>query len=114
MKCYKVDEIAERTNTNRETVRRWIRSGKLKSSMRASNKEGHVINEQDLYTFLRAHPKYLKSFENSIDIPDIKYTDELQLELGMLMAKRDILYERICDVNTRIDEIRALLEKEEP
>ena len=44
-------------NTQPETVRRWIRSGKLHAEM-ASRKDGHVVTEGDLSKFLKSSPKY--------------------------------------------------------
>ena len=57
MKTYNVREIAELLKTNPETVRRWIRSGKLKSDI-DSRKSGNVITQQMLDAFLKETPKY--------------------------------------------------------
>lgn len=54
---YNVKQIAEMLNTQPETVRRWIRSGKLYAK-KASRKDGHVVTECDLYKFLKSSPKY--------------------------------------------------------
>ncbi len=54
---YTVKEIANMLNTNPETVRRWIRSKKLKAQ-KYSNKEGHVVDETELEQFLSTMPKY--------------------------------------------------------
>ena len=59
MKTYSVKEVAEILNTNPETVRRWIRSGKLES-VQTSRKEGNIITEGMLRAFLKATPKYAK------------------------------------------------------
>ncbi|MDE7229594.1 MAG: helix-turn-helix domain-containing protein [Oscillospiraceae bacterium] len=59
MKTYNVKEIAEMLNTNPETVRRWIRLGKLKAGQQ-SRKEGSVVTEQNLNEFLKLAPKYAK------------------------------------------------------
>lgn len=57
MKDYNVKQISELLNTNPETVRRWIRSGKLAASQH-SKKGGNIISEEALMQFLRATPKY--------------------------------------------------------
>lgn len=57
MANYSVKQIAEMLDTNPETVRRWIRAGRLESS-RASKKEGNVVSEEALKTFLERTPKY--------------------------------------------------------
>lgn len=57
MKTYTVKEIADLVDTNPETVRRWIRSGKLCADQ-LSRKEGNIVHEEDLYKFLRSTSKY--------------------------------------------------------
>lgn len=57
MGTYTVKEIAEKLNTNPETVRRWIRSGKLKAEQ-SSRKEGNVISEEELQKFISVSPKF--------------------------------------------------------
>lgn len=57
MKTYNVKQIAELLNTTPETVRRWIRDGKLQATQN-SKKEGNVIEEEDLIRFLETVPKY--------------------------------------------------------
>lgn len=59
MKTYTVKEIAELLDTNPETVRRWIRDGKLQA-VTNSKKEGEnkVILEGALNAFLKTFPKY--------------------------------------------------------
>ena len=48
MKTYSVKDIADMLNTNPETVRRWIRAGKLKADQ-TSRKDGNMVREDDLY-----------------------------------------------------------------
>ena len=57
MKSYSVKEISELLNTNPETVRRWIRSGKLIADQ-SSRKDGNVVSEDNLYKCLRSIAKY--------------------------------------------------------
>ena len=57
MDTYNVKQIADMLNTQPETVRRWIRSGKLHAE-KASRKDGHVVTEGDLNKFLKSSPKY--------------------------------------------------------
>ena len=57
MDTYSVKQIADMLNTKPETVRRWIRNGKLYAE-KASRKEGHVVTEADLNKFLKSSPKY--------------------------------------------------------
>lgn len=55
---YTVTEVAKLMNVRPETVRRWIRSGKLKAAL-PSKKEGYVIHEADLHNMAKEH------FENT-------------------------------------------------
>ncbi len=57
MESYNVKQIAEMLNTQPETVRRWIRNGKL-TAAKSSRKDGNVIYEGDLLKFLKESPKY--------------------------------------------------------
>ena len=57
MDTYNVKQIADMLNTKPETVRRWIRSGKLHAK-KASRKDGHVVTKSDLNKFLKSSPKY--------------------------------------------------------
>lgn len=58
METYNVKDIADLLKTNPETVRRWIRSGKLKATRGASKKEGSSISSDDLLKFLENNAKY--------------------------------------------------------
>lgn len=57
MDTYTVKQIADMLNTQPETVRRWIRNGKLHAE-KASRKEGHVVTDVSLNKFLQGSPKY--------------------------------------------------------
>lgn len=57
MKEFNVKEIADMLKTNPETVRRWIRDGKLKADQ-STRRGGNTISEQSLNEFLKTTPKY--------------------------------------------------------
>lgn len=57
MESYSVKQIADMLNTQPETVRRWIRKGKLIAE-KTSRKDGNVISEENLLDFLKGSPKY--------------------------------------------------------
>ena len=57
MDTYNVKQIADKINTQPETLRIWIRIGKLYAE-KASRKDGHVVTESDLNKFLKSSPKY--------------------------------------------------------
>lgn len=57
MKDYNVQQVSKLLKTNPETVRRWIRAGKLKA-VQDSRKGGNIISEESLMKFMRETPKY--------------------------------------------------------
>ncbi len=59
MDTYTVKQIADMLNTQPETVRRWIRSGKLHAE-KMSRKEGHIVTDDSLNKFLKGSPKYAR------------------------------------------------------
>ena len=65
MKIYTVKQIAEMLQTNEETVRRWIRSGKLGATL-ASKKEGHIITAESLNRFINTTPKYASAIAGAL------------------------------------------------
>ena len=69
MKSYSVKEIAELLQTNPETVRRWIRKGKLEATRGSSRKEGSSVSSEALQKFLEETPKYAASAAAAISSP---------------------------------------------
>ena len=57
MKEYNVQQISKLLQTNPETVRRWIRTGKLKA-VQGSRKTGNIISEESLKKFSLDTPNY--------------------------------------------------------
>lgn len=57
MSDYSVQQISKMLKTNPETVRRWIRSGKL-SAVQDSRKSGNLVSEEALKSFIKSTPKY--------------------------------------------------------
>jgi excisionase family DNA binding protein len=102
MKTYNVTEIAILLSIDKETVRRWIRSGELNATC-VSKKKGNVINECDLLKFVETKPKYRKLLNSQDDPVDNTYNEKLKEVLNDLIKERDML-------NERINKIQALLE----
>ena len=81
MKTYSVAEIAKLLNVNKETVRRWIRSGQLKSTKK-SKRDGNVIDELDLFEFVQTKPKY----RNMVGVPELQISNTyISEELNCLL-----------------------------
>lgn len=51
-RLYTVQEVAARLKTTPETVRRWLRSGRLRGIRLGGTKLGYRISEADLQRFL--------------------------------------------------------------
>ena len=78
MDTYSVKEIADMLNTNPETVRRWIRSGKLEA-IQESRKGGNVVTKSMLDAFLKASPKYAGIAGGLLASPDFLLNSLLRM-----------------------------------
>ena len=103
MKTYSVAEIAKLLNVNKETVRRWIRSGQLKSTQK-SKKDGNVIDGLDLFEFAQTKPKY----RNMVGAPELQINNTYSEKLNYLL--NDLIYER-DKLNDEINKIQKLLKE---
>ena len=101
MKEYTVAEVSGLLNVNEETVRRWIRSGELKSTQ-ISRKSGNVINESALCEFVESKPKYRQLMTISSNRSDDVYREGLEKLLCDLITERELL-------DKQIDKIKNLL-----
>lgn len=88
MNSYTVKQISAMLNTNEETVRRWIRSGKLAATL-TSNKTGHVISAEALNRFLRKTPKYASLVGTSVAMSPLAISVLIGSLLGGLLAITD-------------------------
>ena len=135
MKSYSVKEVAEMLGTSEETVRRWIRSGKLEASM-GSRKEGSVISENMLTSFARETPKYASSIASGmtksssivgiVGAATILLGSAVVQEIGikkanidakeverLLKNKKGHMKKNISDKKMKINQIEAEIEEEE-
>ena len=104
MKTYRVAEIAKLLNVNKETVRRWIRSGQLKSTQK-SKRDGNVIDELDLFEFVQTKPKY----RNMVGVPELQISNTyISEELNYLL--NDLIYER-DKLNDEINKIQKIIKE---
>lgn len=104
MKTYSVAEIAKLLNVNKETVRRWVRSGQLKSTQK-SKRDGNVIDELDLFEFVQTKPKY----RNMVGVPELQISNTIIKEdLNYLL--NDLIYER-DKLNDEINKIQKILKE---
>lgn len=87
---YTVKDISQCLIVSEEQVRRWCRSGKLKS-VKYSKKEGYIIEELDFIEFLDNHPKYKKVFDLSAKLSIQKISKLYSLEKQLEKKKREIV-----------------------
>ena len=87
---YTVKDISQCLIVSEEQVRRWCRSGKLKS-VKYSKKEGYIIEELDFIEFLDNHPKYKKVFDLSAKLNIQKISKLYSLEKQLEKKKREIV-----------------------
>lgn len=70
MADYNVKEVSKILNTSEETVRRWVRAGKLFAT-NSSKKEGFKITSDALNQFVKDTPKYASLFAANLALPTI-------------------------------------------
>lgn len=97
MADYSVYDVSEMLHVNPETVRRWIKRGKLKS-IKNSNKEGHVISESNLYVFATG-TKYTK------------YVDDSKTNLEHAENIISDIEADIQNLNTKLEMLKLLINK---
>lgn len=124
MKSYTVKEIAETLKTNPETVRRWIRSGKLSSTM-TSTKSGNIVTEDALNKFIKETPKYAAMLAGSVVTSPVALSLVVGGLIGGLvgtvisndkkkLGKEDVrmsIVRQITDCEKRITENKKTLEQ---
>lgn len=87
MKHYNVNEAfkllkANKITTQKESVRRWLRQGTIQGVPPASRKEGWLIREDDLNTFISSRlPQEIVTQQNATN--DIKATDKEAIRTEM-------------------------------
>lgn len=107
MDTYSVKEIADMLNTNPETVRRWIRSGKLEA-IQESRKGGNVVTKSMLDAFLKTSPKYAGIAGKLLATP-VGITTATAALVGGLLAQQFIKNDEIKNAHVNTSEIRKLL-----
>ena len=88
MRSYNVKQISEMLSASEETVRRWIRDGKL-GAVRASKKSGNVISSSALNEFIRQVPKYGKKMVAAVESSSVAMSALIGGLLGGLLILSD-------------------------
>lgn len=108
-KTYTVKQVADLFNTNPETVRRWIRTGKLIAE-KDSNKTGNVILESSLNAFVKTMPKYSGLLATSL-LPTTLVTAAALTAGGIALSKYE-LNKKNNDSKIDIESIKDLLKSQ--
>lgn len=96
-----VKDIADELKVSEETVRRWVRTGKLKGT-KSSKKEGFVIFREDYLKFTNNYPKYRRpSIEHELDYIKRRFNNELE----ELKAQKAIIENRIKSLEEAIEKL---------
>ena len=83
---YGVNGVANLLGVSGETVKRWIRSGKLKGEYEAK-RYGYVIKVSDLEEFVESDPKYKKMLNRDVDRAFINFCKEFLIDIYSIEAK---------------------------
>lgn len=103
---YNVHDVALLFGVTEETVRRWIRSGKLTATLN-SKKEGYVIFDIDLQRFSIENEAYTDTEYTKLDVEKLvqQYMNNQRQELDKLYEKRKSLLCQLYLVEKEIDKI---------
>ena len=97
---YIIKDISNLLNVSEEQVRRWCRSGQLKS-LKHSRKKGYVIEKCDFFAFLDDNPKYKKALDLGSDDNALKI-----LEIRSLETRLDKMKEEIVELENTIKALK--------
>ena len=105
MTFYTVKQIANMLKTNEETVRRWIRSGKLVASQN-SKKGGNIVSSEALNQFIKNTPKYAPIIAASLSTTPMALSVVVGGLLGGLIALKDEIKGKVSETD-----VEAFLKK---
>jgi excisionase family DNA binding protein len=112
MKKYSVKEVADVLGTNPETVRRWIRTGKLNASQ-DSRKEGNTISENELQRFLKSNAKYGTIAASSMAFSPVGgLAVALGGIVGTIIADQIVKEKEISEAKVNPKEVAKLIQEE--
>ena len=110
MKTYSVKEIADLLETSPETVRRWIRDGKLQAVDDSKKKgESKIILESALNSFLKTSPKYAAVIAGSFSLGAGVTAFGLAGVANALLAVRKANIQESLKAQVGVDSVYAFL-----
>ena len=99
---YTTKSISKLLNVSEEQVRRWCRSGQLKS-LKHSRKKGYVVEKCDFLAFLDDNPKYKKALDLGSDDNASK---KKVLEIRSLETRLDKMKKEIVELENTIKALK--------
>jgi len=110
MRSYSVKEIADMLQTNPETVRRWIRSGKLKAVDNSKKKGANkVILESALDSFLKTSPQYVGTILGTLTAGPGLIAGGLIGTANVLLAAKKVEEQQIARARVSEDSLYAFV-----
>ena len=103
-----VFQVAKELNVCPETVRRWVRSGRLSAKERPGEKTEYDISKDDLTIFVKDNPKYLKNYQ--IDITDDLIIKNLEKRLQKLEVMAEGLKHEYEFIQSEISSLKGAIE----
>jgi len=112
MKTYSVKEIVDLLGTNPETVRRWIRNGKL-HAVQESRKDGNTVTDAELNKFLKKTPKYVSIAAKSLAAmaPAVSIPLALGGLIGTMVVDHIDIEEKLKHARIRPEDIARYLKE---
>lgn len=104
---YTVIDVSRLLKVNPETVRRWIRDGKLES-IQYSRKDGNLIEQESLDLFLTKFPKY----RNQMEEMDITKRDMVTIsnKIETIVVRLEKLNKEFEKLNEQVRRLNNLLD----
>lgn len=96
---YTVTQVSEMLSVDPETVRRWVRTGRLKATLE-NKRSGFHIDEESFNDFVNRYPKYGRVVLPTINLPTIDSSKEIKIRL-----------DKIKNYAKRIDKLVAEIEE---
>lgn len=97
---YTVSQIASKLDVNPETVRRWIRDGRLDAVRSSCKKKGSRIDEKSLSDFLDKNPRY-KISAKSFNLPKSNKSRRLR----EIRKRVEIIEKLVSEINELLEDL---------
>lgn len=97
---YTVSQIASKLDVNPETVRNWIRDGRLNAIGSSCKKKDYCIDEKSLSDFLDKNPRY-KISAKSFNLPKSNKSRRLR----EIRTRVEIIEKLVSEINELLEDL---------